>query len=303
MHPAMGRWGTPGEAGGSHPWGHPRVPFSRFSRAPAANPTPAPDGGGNLCSGDPHELSFGGGRSPSCSFGNPKRRAGSSIPQIPAALGDCSCPRSQKTPRDSSPLPTAAPKPRLRGGENTRGGKLSPPLIPQPQEQPWNFIPCPFEANSLLSPLPKFPLGGLRWPLLPEPRLLPGNRELFQPPGAGGASGACSASPFFFLGGVFNGLFPLREAPAAAAGRGAGEPRLCGAGATQRSRFFPGCSRSIPPGSPSRSPAWIWALARIPRIPLCLSPLGFGSCRAAAAAPSHPPPFHPEHPTRSQHRE
>lgn len=81
------------------------------------------------------------------------------------------------------------------------------------------------------------------------------------------------------------------------AGRGSrGSAGLRGASSTQRSRFFPACSRSIPRARHSPSPAGIWLRGENSLNPSSPFAVGFGSCRAATAAPS-PLPEHPEHPT------
>lgn len=121
--------------GGVSSMGSPPCPLFRCSGC-ASQPC-SRQGGGAVLWGPPRAQFFGG-RISSCPFGIPKPRSRSSIPQIPAVLGDCSS-RAPKIP--GTPLPAPAPNRGLQGRETARGRKLSPPRIPQPQGHPWNFSP------------------------------------------------------------------------------------------------------------------------------------------------------------------
>lgn len=165
--------------------GSPPCPLFRCSGC-ASQPCSRQGGGGRLCSGDPHELSFLGVAAPPAPLGSPNPEQGAASPKFRLSWG-IAAPELPKSPGLRSPRQPQTG--RSREGKPPEEGNF--PLLASHSLRATRGISVHVHLRRIPSFFPQFLLRGSQ---VAAPSRAPGNRELFQAPGDGGTSGACSAS-------------------------------------------------------------------------------------------------------------
>lgn len=219
---------------------HGVTPVSPFPLLRLRIPALLQTGRGGLCSGDPHELSFLGVASPPAPLGSPNPDQGAASPKFRLSWR-IAAPELPKSPGLRCPL-----QPQTGGsreGKPPEEGNF--PLLASHSLRATRGISVHDHLRripSFLPPVPARRVSGGR--SFQSPRETGSFSRLREMEARAQPAPHLSFNLFFWI--FLNGLFALREAPAGSAGRGEGEPRLCGAARGQLHTKEPILPRLLP---------------------------------------------------------